>query len=135
MSELTYLTLTINADEGVPQAFRLAFNNNLYTFSFYANLPEAVVREAPLDAVFDLSKNPSPVDKDEAPGFLVMKVAREGGESPQVIFQRKLVSNLELYAEELAFKFGTIHLARGNLNGVEPLGSKIEASVAARWLL
>jgi hypothetical protein len=54
MAELDYLSLPINADEGFPQAFRLAFNNNIYTLLLYVNAPEEKVRAMADDGFFDL---------------------------------------------------------------------------------
>jgi hypothetical protein len=126
MAELDYLSLPINADEGFPQAFRLAFNNNIYTLLLYVNAPEEEVRAMADDGFFDLP----------APGshaFMVMRVARETAGEPQVIFQRKLVLKHEYAASELAFRFTRIHVAKGNLNGVGSFGSQVEGLVAARW--
>jgi hypothetical protein len=127
MTALTFLPLPIEADEGFPQAFRLAMdNNNLYTVAFYLNAPEAEVLALPQDGFFDV---PSPLSHS----FLVMRVAREGAAGEQLIFQRKLVLNLEYTAAELAFRFSRIHIARANLNSPGAFGSQVQGEVASRW--
>ena len=42
-TDITYLSLPVNADDGFPQAFRLAFNNQVYQLLFYVNIQEDVV--------------------------------------------------------------------------------------------
>jgi hypothetical protein len=123
MSQYTYLSLPIDGDEGFPQAFRLTFNGRTYQILLYANLPEELV-EAAEDQVFDL---PAPH------AFMVMRVARETTGQPEVIFHRKLVPNIDYEAQELAFRFDTMRVARRNLNGAGSFGSQVTGGVAARW--
>ena len=70
-------------------------------------------------------------DLPEPGAFLVMQVRREL-EPPAVIFNRKIVRNLEYEAHELAFLFRVMRVARRNLNGVGSFGSQIVAGVALR---
>ncbi len=123
MAERTYRKLPINADEGFPQSFRLRFNDRMYQILLYANVSEEVAGGQE-DVVYDL---PTPG------AFLVMRVARESGEGPAVIFQRKLVSDLEYEAAELAFVFREMRVAKRNLNGVGAFGSRVIGGIAARW--
>ncbi len=126
MNGVSYLQLPINADEGFPQAFRLAFNNRLYRLLFYVNAPEEEVLALPDDGFLDL---PAPGSHS----FMVLSLAREGADGSRVIFQRKLVLNLDYAAAELALRFTRIHVAKGNLNGVGAFGSEVGGLVAARW--
>jgi hypothetical protein len=123
MSERTYLSLPINADEGFPQAFRLTFNGRTYQFLLYVNLPEAQLDEHE-ETIYELPQ----------PGaFIVLRVVRETLDGPVTIFQRKLVPHLEYEAAELALIFDTMRVARLNLNGVGAFGSQLSGRIAARW--
>lgn len=117
----TYLTLPINADEGFPQAFRLNFNNQTYQMLFYVNADETVLEDA--DTLLTLPM---------AHAFMVLRVAREAADGLTVIFQRKLIPNLEYEAAELAFTFSKMVVARQNLNGVGAFGSQVIGGIAAR---
>jgi hypothetical protein len=120
MAQRTYLRLPINADEGFPQSFRLNVGRNTYRLSFYVNALE--------------SDQPIPKDLYELPeqgAFLVMRVVREAA-MPEVIFQRRLVRDLEYEAGELAFVFRRMLVARRNLNGIGAFGSDVVGGVAAR---
>ena len=64
---------------------------------------------------------------------MVMRVSREGSATPHIIFQRKLVLNLEYEAAELAFVFRRLRVVRRNLNGIGPFGSEVRGGVALRW--
>jgi hypothetical protein len=61
---------------------------------------------------------------------MVMRVTREGGNASQIIFQRKLVLNLEYQAAELAFVFRQLLVAKQNLNGIGPFGSNVLGGIA-----
>jgi len=118
----SYLQLPINADEGFPQVFRLAFLGNSYRISLYVN---ALDGEAPLpdDYLFELP---------EAGAFLVMTVEREDVGGATFLFRRKLVPNLEYEAGELAFVFRRMAVAKQNINGIGAFGSEVIGGVAAR---
>jgi hypothetical protein len=121
VADRVYLLLPINPDEGFPQSFRLDFGGRAYRLLLYVNVPDGA--DPPPDDAYDLP----------APGaFMVMRVTREGP-TPQVIFQRKLVLNLEYEAAELAFVFRKLRVARQNLNGVGAFGSNVRGGVAPRW--
>lgn len=122
MTERGYLTLPINADEGFPQAFRLAFNDRIYRVTLYVNVPEEEPEEDP-ERIYELPA---------AGAFMVMRVEREGDGPPAVILQRKLVREHEYEAQELAFRFTRMRVAKRNLNGVGVFGSVIEGGIAAR---
>ncbi len=123
MTQRIFLRLPINADEGFPQTFQLTFHQKSYQFLLYVN---ALEREAELpdDYVFHLP---------EPGAFMVMRVARAGPGESQVIFQRKLVLNLEYEADEVAFVFRTLEVAKGNLNGAGAFGSQVIGGIASRW--
>lgn len=123
LAGLTYLALPVNGDEGFPQTFRLALNNQIYQLLFYVNIQEEVVAMAPDTFIFDLP----------APGaFLVLRLSRESAAAPQVIFQRKLVVNLPYAAAELALRFTTLRVAKQNLNGAGAFGSQVVGGITAR---
>lgn len=124
MNDPTFLRLPISPEEGFPQAFRLALGDRVYSVTLYVNITEPVVEATAEDHLFEL---PQPG------GFLVMRVVREGGETPQVIFHRKVVRDHLYDAAELRFRFGRMAVSRRNLNGIGDFGSLIEGSVAVRW--
>jgi len=124
MGTLDLYSLPINPDEGFPQTFKMNFAGHVYTVLLYANIAEERLNELDSDAMLSL---PSPG------AFLVMRVSREGEGDPVIIFQRKLVPELVVTAQELLFVFHEMTVARGNLNGPGALGSVVEGEVAARW--
>lgn len=118
-----YASLPINADEGFPQSFRFVFGDSTYRISLYVTVLEdrpptidEIVYELPTEAA-----------------YMVMTVAREGLGEPQVIFRRRVVPHHEYEADELAFLFRELKVARRNLNGVGAVGSRVTGGVAARW--
>jgi hypothetical protein len=122
-TDIAYLSLPINADDGFPQAFRLAFNGQVYQLLFYVNIQEEVAAAAADSFVFDLP----------APGaFMVLRLSRESAAAPLVIFQRKLVVNLAYTAAELALRFTALRVAKQNLNGAGSFGSQVMGGIAAR---
>jgi hypothetical protein len=122
MAQRTYLQLPINADEGFPQSFRLNFNGKTYQIVLYVNVLEDT--PVPPDEIYTLPK----------PGaFMVMRVLREDISGATVIFQRKLVPNLEYEAGEVAFVFRQMRVAKSNLNGLGSFGSQIIGGIATRW--
>ena len=135
MSQRIYRQLPINADEGFPQAFRLNFNGNVYQIWLYVNVLEEGVETAD-DYLYNLpvhEKFPNSISETSRDAFMVMRVAQEGAGGPAVIFQRKLVPNLEYEAAELVFVFRKMVVARRNLNGVGAFGSQVIGGVATRW--
>jgi hypothetical protein len=121
-SQPDLLSLPINADEGFPQSFRLVFGANVYVFTLYVNVAEALVTATPDDGFFDL-----PVTG----GFMVLRVERESVAGSSVIFQRKLVRNLPCVAQELGLYFTRMLVYKANLNGVGSFGSDVAGWVAA----
>jgi hypothetical protein len=118
-----YLSLPVNADEGFPQSFRFVFGNSTYRISLYVTVLED--RPQTVDEiVYEL-----PTETE----YMVMTVAREGPGEPQVIFRRRIVPDHEYEADELAFLFREVKVARQNLNGVGSFGSRITGGVTARW--
>lgn len=122
MATLDFFQLPINADEGFPQAFRLAVGDRLYQFRLYANIAEELLDPAPV-VPFDLP----------APGaFLVLRVDREEPTGPVVLMQRKLVPDIEYEAGELVLTFRAMRLDPRNLNGFGSFGSRVVGGVARR---
>lgn len=122
-TDLSFLALPINADDGFPQAFRLAFNSQVYQLLFYVNIQEEIVAAAPDSFVFDLP----------APGaFMVLRLSRESATAPLVIFQRKLVANLTYTTPELALRFSALRVAKQNLNGAGSFGSQVMGGIVAQ---
>lgn len=116
-----YLRLPIQPDEGFPQAFRLSLGAATYTVSLYVSL---VDNDPAGDRLLVLP----------APGaFMVMSVRRDSPGTPATIFLRKLVTEHEYAAAELALLFTRIAVHPRNLNGVGPFGSEVTGGVALRW--
>jgi hypothetical protein len=122
MAQRAYLKLPIQSDEGFPQAFQMAFLGNTYEFQLYVNVLEKDA-DVPQDFIYDLPAEGA---------YLVMRVVRVVAGSRTVVFQRKLVPNLEYEAGDLAFVFRRIRIARRNLNGFGSFGSDVLGGVAAR---
>jgi hypothetical protein len=119
-----YLTLPINADEGFPQAFRLALAGRAYTISLYVNLLDEEGR-ADDETVYDLARDPR--------GFMVMVVHRDGPPDDEDIFRRRLVVDHEYEASELGFLFLELRVDRRNLGGAGSFGSNVVGGVAQLW--
>ena len=126
MTQRTYLQLPINGDEGFPQAFRLDFNGKTYQVFLYVNILEDAAAQPDANDVYTL---PDP----RGGAFMVMRVLREDIAANSVIFQRKLVPNLEYEAAEVAFLFKEMKVASLNLNGIGAFGSRVIGGIAARW--
>jgi hypothetical protein len=122
MATLDFFQLPINADEGVPQAFRLAVGDRLYQFRLYANIAEELLDPAPV----------GPIDLPAPGAFLVLRVDREEPSGLVTLLQRKLVPDIEYEAAELVLTFRTMRLDPRNLNGFGPFGSRIVGGVARR---
>ncbi|MFD0687815.1 hypothetical protein [Actinomadura fibrosa] len=120
MSE--FQRLPIDADEGFPQAFRLAFADRDYRFLLYANVAEEVLRDAP----------DGPLDLPAARAFLVLAVEREQTGGTASILRRKLVPGVVYEAGELALTFTEVRLDLRNLNAAGTFGSSVVGGVAAR---
>ncbi|MEO5878201.1 MAG: hypothetical protein ABIS86_03805 [Streptosporangiaceae bacterium] len=120
MAARGYRRLPINADEGFPQAFRLAMSGQEYRFGLYANIAEELVRAAPA----------GPLELPAAAAFLVLEVGREGPGGLVTILRRKLVPGVEYLAAELALTFRTLRLDLRNLNGAGAFGSEVVGGVA-----
>jgi hypothetical protein len=117
----TYLRLPVNADDGFPQAFRLALAGRTYQFRLYANVAEDAVPAAG-----------GPLDLPASGAFLVLAVSREEPAGPVPILRRKLVPGVEYRAAELALTFPTMRLDPRNLNGAGSFGSELVGGVAVR---
>ncbi|WP_405825646.1 hypothetical protein OG241_49170 [Streptomyces sp. NBC_01390] len=120
MATRSFLRLPIDADEGFPQAFRLAVAGRNYQFRLYANVAEDVVRGAPA----------GPLQLPAAQAFLVLSVDREEPGGPVSILRRKLVSGVEYRAAELVLTFRTLRLDLRNLNSAGSFGSEVVGGVA-----
>jgi len=122
VATLDFFQLPINADEGLPQAFRLAVGDRLYQFRLYANVAEELLNAAPT----------GPIDLPIPGAFLVLRVDRESPTGLVTLLQRKLVLDHEYEAAELALTFRTMRLDPRNLNGLGAFGSQIVGGVARR---
>lgn len=123
MAARSFRRLPIDADEGFPQAFRMALSGREYQFRLYANIAEEVVRAAPLN---------KPLDLPSAHAFLVLSVDREEPGGPIPLLRRKLVPRVEYLAAELALTFVTMRLDLRNLNAAGAFGSEVVGGVAPR---
>jgi hypothetical protein len=118
----TFRRLPIDADEGFPQAFRLALSGRDYQFRLYANVAEDIVATTPTGLL----------DLPAARAFLVLSVDREEPGGLVTILRRKLVPRVEYLAAELVLTFRTMRLDLRNLNGVGSFGSLVAGGVAPR---
>jgi hypothetical protein len=122
----------VEPDQGLPQAFSCVIGGTSYDFGLYASVD--VGDADPVETVYELG---SPDGQPKAPpGYLVLRVVRQGPAGPQVLLLRKLVAEPELvhYAGELAVTLAEARVARGNLNGPGHYGTRIEIGVAQRWV-
>ena len=126
MTQRTYLQLPINADEGFPQAFRLDFNGVIYQILLYVNILEDAAALPDANGIYTL---PDP----HGGAFMVMRVVQEDVTGNRIIFQRKLVPNLEYEAAAVAFLFKKMQVAQLNLNSIGSFGSQVIGGIAARW--
>jgi hypothetical protein len=117
-----FLALPVNADEGFPQAFRLALAGRTYQFRLYANVAEELLDADPTGQL----------DLPVRGAFLVLSVDREEPGGLATILRRKLVPGVEYHAAELALTFPTMRLDPRNLNGVGAFGSQVAGGVALR---
>lgn len=122
MPTRTFNRLPINADEGFPQAFRLALAGRAYRFTLYANVAEEIVLSVPR----------GPIKLPAKGAFLVLSVEREEPSGLVAILRRKLVPDVEYTAAELALTFRTLQLDLRNLNGAGSFGSEVIGGVALR---
>ncbi len=132
-ASLQFSQLPVLADQGLPQAFSCTIGATSYDFGVYANINAD--ESDPPQTLYDLAAPAGPTGSADPPGYLVLRIARQGPDGPQVIFLRKLVPEPELihYGAELAVKAVTAILARGNMNGTGSYGSQIVIGVAQRW--
>jgi hypothetical protein len=130
---LAFFQLPVVPDQGLPQAFSCTIGATSYDFGVYASINAG--DSDPPEAMYDLAQPGGVAIPAEPPGYLVLRIARQGTAGPQVIFLRKLVPEPGLihYAAELAIKLTTAIVARGNLNGPGSYGSQIVIGVAQRW--
>lgn len=126
MSERTYLQLPINADDGFPQSFRLAFNDALYRLLLYVNVLEDE------DSYNGGSTRPNQVyDLPQDGAYMVLRVTRERLGGSDVVMHRKLVPDLDYIADGVAFVFKEMRVDRRNLNGIGQFGSKVIGGIAS----
>lgn len=132
-ADLQFQLLPVELDQGLPQAFSCTVGATSYDFGLYANLE---VPDADLpDTLYDLA-TPSPTKVPQTPpGYLVLRIVRQGPTGPEVIFLRKLVPEPGLVhkAGELAVTLTEARVGRGNLNGAGNYGTRIVIGVAQRW--
>ncbi|MGA5823988.1 hypothetical protein ACPC54_39850 [Kitasatospora sp. NPDC094028] len=130
---LDFFRLPVEPDEGLPQAFGCLVGPTAYDFGLYARLTAPA--DDPPQTLYDLAA-PGPITAAaEPPGYLVLRVVRDGPDGPRVVFLRKLVvePGLVHHAGQLAIRLQEARLARGNLNGPGHYGSRIVIGVAQRW--
>jgi hypothetical protein len=132
-ASLQFSQLPVLADQGLPQVFSCTIGATSYDFGVYANINAA--EGDPPQTLYDLASAAGPNGPADPPGYLVLRIARQGPAGPQVIFLRKLVPEPGLihYGAELAVKAVTAIVARGNMNGTGSYGSQIVIGVAQRW--
>lgn len=117
-----YLLLPADADEGFPQAFRLALGRAVYTFA----LTVTVVDEERL-------AGGRPLDLPEPGAFMVATVTRETPGPARVVLRRKLVPGVELTGSELALLPVVLKVDPRNLGAAGAYGSEVRMGVALRW--
>jgi hypothetical protein len=117
-----YLRLPVNADDGFPQAFRLALGAATYTVA----LTVTVVEE------FLLGEG-QPLRLPMPGAFLVLTMTREAPGPAEVVFRRKLVPGIEYEAAELALVAREMVVDPRNLGASGAFGSRVVAGVAVRW--
>ncbi len=130
---LVFFQLPVAADQGLPQAFSCVVGATSYDFGIYASIN--VAEGDPPETRYDLASRGGLTRPADPPGYLVLRIVRQGTAGPQVIFLRKLVPEPGLihYGAELAIKVTAAIVARGNLNGTGSYGSQIVIGVAERW--
>ncbi|GAA4525852.1 MULTISPECIES: hypothetical protein [Nonomuraea] len=117
-----YMRLPVNADEGFPQAFRLALGPATYTVA----LTVTVVEETLLAGGRKLTL--------PMPGaFMVATVTRESPGPERIVLRRKLVPGLEYEGAELALVVLSMVVDPRNLGSAGTFGSEVLAGVATRW--
>jgi hypothetical protein len=133
VASLQFFQLPVLADQGLPQAFTCTIGTTSYDFGLYANIRAG--DSDPPETLYDLTSASGVAKPADPPGYLVLRIVRQGPAGPQVIFLRKLVPEPGLihYGAELAINARTAIVARGNLNGTGSYGSQIVIGVAQRW--
>jgi hypothetical protein len=131
MTQPTFLQLPVNADEGFPQAFRIAMGSQTYTVTLQVDVAEELLptpgapagNDSRLEAVLQLPQ----------PGaFVVATLARDDAAGGTVLLRRKLVPGLIYRAGELLLTVQSMQVALRNLGGPGSFGSQIVAGVALR---
>jgi hypothetical protein len=122
MAAPDFLRLPIDADEGFPQAFRVALAGAVYQFRLYANVAEEIAAGLP-DGTVKL-----PVQG----AFMVLAVDREEPSGLVTLLRRKLVPGVVYEAGALLVTFREMRLDRRNLNGLGAFGSEVIGGVALR---
>ncbi|MFI5529922.1 hypothetical protein ACIA8O_15410 [Kitasatospora sp. NPDC051853] len=117
-----YLLLPADADEGFPQAFRLALGAGLYTVA----LTVTVVDEERL-------AGGRPLALPEPGAFMVATVTRETPGPAVVVLRRKLVPGVPLEGGELALLPVVLTVDPRNLGAAGSYGSEVRVGVASRW--
>ncbi|MFI9047312.1 hypothetical protein [Streptomyces sp. NPDC053427] len=131
---LGYHRLPVEPDEGLPQVFSCRIGGTSYEFGLYAAIDTGF--DDPLDTLYDLGPGPGARPPATPPGYLVLRVVRQGPGGPQTVLLRKLVAEPDLvhFADRLAVRLLEARVARGNLNGRGHYGSSIVIGVAQRWV-
>lgn len=117
-----YLRLPIDADQGFPQAVRIALGERSYLLSCYVNITDE-----------DLLHSEEPLLLPQPGAFLVLEVSTEEPTGTRILFRRKLVPHREYHAQELALVFTELAVHPGNLNAAGAHRSSVVGGVALRW--
>ena len=121
---LAFEPLPIDGNGGLPQAFPFSFGGVTYHFRLYANL--AAEEIAGGEEFYSLPTL--------AGGHLMVRVEREEpGGARRTIFQRKVVPGVVYAVGPILLTFPEQCLARLNLNGRGPAGSRLAGGIARQW--
>ena len=121
---MAFAKLPVNADDGFPQAFRLA----LGAATYIVTLTVTVVEESLLDGG-------APLVMPQPGAFMTAAVTRESPGPERTLLRRKLVPGLELAGAEVVLKAVTMIVDPRNLGAAGAYGSQVLLGVAARWAL
>jgi hypothetical protein len=132
-------TLTVNPDEGFPQAFLFAFGGATYGFTWYVNVAEYLLpapRLADPTTFVDLTGDGAsvtggtPNGPDAVPGgILVLAVDRRDPDAVTALLRRRVIPGQKYQAGQLQLVINRAVVALGNLNGVGSFGSVLDVKV------
>ncbi|QIS19631.1 hypothetical protein [Nocardia terpenica] len=117
-----YLRIPIDADQGFPQAVRIALGQRIYVLSFSVTVTDET-----------LLASDKPLSLPRPGAYLVLDVSAEQAQGTRILFHRKLVPSLEYGAHELGLVFTELAVHPRNLNGAGAFGSVVTGGVVTRW--